>query len=224
MAAATTYREIQDRVLDVLGRNDSTTRNRVKNWINLGQSDFVLRELWPFREATDTYTTVAGTQEYTLSSETADMDAQNIASVAIQGDNYRKLNYMPFQQLRARYPDFDYAGTGLPQFYYLQNGKIGFYQSPDAVYTVLVDYYKVPTEMSDDSDTTIIPVNYREVLIHYALSMEHDYNTDPDLALKAMNRYEQITTLARQNLLSQPTDTDTVRILGPADVRNWTDM
>lgn len=82
----------------------------------------------------------------------------------------------------------------------------------------------LPTELSADSDTSIIPVTYREALVHYGLSLEHDFNTDPDLAQKSMNRYEQIVTLARQNLLAQPTDTEAFRILGPADSRNWTGL
>lgn len=56
--------------------------------------------------------------------------------------------------------------------------------------------------------------------MHYALSLEHDFNTDPDLAIKEMNRYEQKVTLARQNLLSQPVDDGSFRITGPDN--SWT--
>lgn len=224
MAVITTYKNIQDRILDQLGKSDTTTRNRIKNWINLGQTDFVLRELWPFREATDTITTVAGTQEYTLSSETADLDSQNIISISVQGATNKKIPYIPFNQLRAGHPDFDIDATGVPQNYYLQNGKLGFWPSPDAAYTIFMDYYKLPTELSADADESIIPLSYREALLHYGLSLEHDFNTDPDLAQKATNRYEQIVTLARNNLLTQPNDTGNFRILGPADNLNWTDV
>ena len=225
MATNTTYLEIQNNVLDILGKSDSITRNRVKRWINLGQSDFVLREIWPFREVTGTLNTSGGTQEYSLSSNFPDIDEQNIISVAIQGTNFSKLTYWPFNQLRADQPDFDFEGSGLPTRYYFRAGNIGFWVVPDAAYAVAIDYYKLPTELDNDSDTSIIPINYREALVHYALSLEHDYNTDPDLAIKAMNRYEQIVTLARQNLLSQPTDTGNFRITGPADsVSGWTGL
>lgn len=221
MAAASTYKEIQDRVLDLLSKSDTATRNRVKNWINLGQSDFVLRELWPFRETTGTLSLVQGTQEYDLSTSFAGIDGQNIISVALQGANRKKITYWPYNQLRADKPDFDLDAQAVPERYYIKSGKIGFWPVPNGAYTVLVDYYKVPTELSGDSDTTIIPVNYREALIHYALSLEHDYNTDPDLAQKEMNRYEDIVTLARNNLLAQPVDSGNFKILGPADSRDW---
>lgn len=222
--AISTYRDIQDRTLDVLSKSDATTRNRVKDWINLGQRDFVLRELWPFREVTDTLATVAGTQEYTLSTEFTDIDAQNIISVAIQGASQKKLPYIPYNQLRAERPDFDQDNSAVPQFYYLKAGKIGFWPVPNDAYTVAVDYFKLPTELSADADVSIIPLSYREALIHYSLSMEHDFNTDPDLALKAMNRYEELVTLARQNLLTQPNDTGGFTILGPADSSSWTGL
>jgi hypothetical protein len=222
--ANSTYRNIQDNVLALISKSDSTTRNRVKTWINMGYQDFVLRELWPFRETTDTITTVAGTQEYTLSSEFSDIDAQNITSVALQGDVQSKLTYWPFTQLRANRPDFDLDGSSVPTRYYLKNGKIGFWPTPADAYTVAIDYYKIPTELDADSDVTIVPLAYREALMQYALSLEHDFNTDPDLAQKAMNRYEQIVALARNNLLTQPNDTEAFRILGPADSRNHTGL
>lgn len=224
MAASSTYREIQDRVLDLISKSDSTTRNRIKNWINMGYYDFVLRELWPFREATGTLNTVAGTQEYDLSTNFSTLDEQNITAVTLQGGVNRKLVYWPFQQLRANQPDFDQIGTSVPERYYIKANQIGFWPSPNAVFSVAIDYYVVPSELSNDSDTPVIPISYREALVHYALSMEHDFNTDPDLAQKAMNRYEQIVTLARNNLLAQPTDSESFRILGPADAKNWTGL
>lgn len=222
--ANSTYREIQDNVLTLISKSDSITRNRVKNWINLGYHDFVLREVWPFREVTGTINTVASTQEYDLSTNFTDIDEQNIISVALQGAVQKKLVYWPYNQLRADTPDFDADGTGIPERYYLKSGSIGFWPLPADAYQVLIDYYKIPTELSADADAPIIPVSYREALMQYALSMEHDFNTDPDLAQKAMNRYEQILNTARQNLLSQPTDTEGFRLLGPMDFKNPTGM
>lgn len=224
MSAASTYKEQQDRVLDLISKSDATTRNRVKNWLNLGFQDFVLRELWPFRETTGTLALVQGTQEYDLSTNFSDIDEQNITSVTLQGTTNKKIPYWPFSQLRANQPDFDLAGQAVPQRYYLKSGSIGFWPVPNAASTCFIDYYNIPTEMSDDADTPTIPVAYRESLIHYALAMEHDYNGDPDLAAASRSRYEQIVTLARNNLLAQPSDTGNFRIMGPADNRDWTGL
>lgn len=215
MATNSTLAEIRSNVLSLLGKSDATTSNRVTKWINLGQDDFILRELWPFREKTGSLSTVASTQEYDLSTNFSDIDEQNIISVAIQGANAQKLVYWPYNQLRNDYPDFDQEGAGVPSRYYLKEGKIGFWPAPNDVYTIAIDYYKLPIELSADADQTIIPVNYREALMHYALSLEHDFNTDPDLAIKEMNRYEQKVSLARQNLLAQPNDTGSFQIQGP---------
>lgn len=215
MATNSTLAEIRNNVLSLLGKSDATTANRVTNWINLGQDDFILRELWPFREGTNTITTVAGTQEYDLTTEIPDIDEQNIISVSTQGSGARKLVYWPYNQLRRDYPDFDQQEAGTPTRYYIKSGQIGFWPAPNDAIQIAVDYYKLPTELSADSDQSIIPINYREALMHYALSLEHDFNTDPDLAIKEMNRYEQKVTLARQNLLSQPNDDGNFRITGP---------
>jgi hypothetical protein len=205
----------------LLGKSDATTANRVTKWINLGQSDFILRELWPFREATGTLATVASTQEYDLSTNFSGLDEQNILSVAIQGTGGTKLIYWPYNQLRESHPDLD-TETGTPTRYYIKAGQIGFWPVPNSVLSIAIDYYKLPTELSADADETIIPVNYRESLMHYALSLEHDFNTDPDLAIKEMNRYEDIVTLARQNLLAQPSDSGNFVIQGPDN--SWTGL
>ncbi len=220
MATNSTLAEIRSNVLDLLGKSDSATSARVSKWINLGQDDFILRELWPFREETGTINTVAGTQEYSLATAFPDLDENNIIAVSIQGTGAQKLVYWPYNQLRQDYPDFDSEASGIPTRYYIKSGNIGFWPAPNDAYAVAVDYYKLPTELVNDSDQTIIPVNYREALMHYALSLEHDYNTDPDLAVKEMNRYEQKVTLARQNLLSQPNDTGNFRVQGPDN--SWT--
>lgn len=224
MAGYSSYREIQDRVLDLLGRSDATTRNRVKNWINMGQSDFVLRENWSFREKTGSLSLLQGVQEYSLSGNFSDLDAQNISSVSLQGANGRKLVYWPYDRLRDLYPDFDFDSQSLLERYYIKAGNIGFYPIPNGADTVLIDYYKVPTELVADSDVTIIPVNYRESLVNYALSREQDYDGDPDLAQKSMNRYEEQVTLARNNLLTQPADSNNFKVLGPSDYYNWTEI
>lgn len=222
--ALSTYSDITNRVLSIIGKSDTTTRNRIKDSINNGYNDFVTRELWPFREATDTITTIAGTQEYALSSEISNIDLQNIISVAIQGESATRLSYIAYNQLRNTHPDFDQDGTGLPTMYYLKDGYIGFYLSPGDIYSVAVDYFIVPTALSADADTPIIPANYREALVHYALSDEHDFNTDPDLAVKAMNTYENFVAKARNNLLAQPTDNGNFVITGPQSYINHTDI
>lgn len=208
-------------MLGQISKSDATTRNRIKNNINLGYQNFVLREQWPFRETTGTLNTVQGTQEYSLVSNFADIDAQNIQAVSLQGANNVKLPYWPYNQLRASDPDFDLQGTDVPQKYYLKGGSIGFWPSPAAAYVVFIDYLKTPTELSADADEPIIPVAYREALGQYALAAEHDFNSDGDFAQKAMNAYEDIVALARNNLLVQPSDTGGFRILGPADAVNW---
>lgn len=106
----------------------------------------------------------------------------------------------------------------------MKSGKIGFWVVPADAYVVAIDYFLVPTEMVGDDAEPVIPIAYREALMQYALSLEHDFNTDPDLAQKSMNRYEQIVNLARQNLLTQPTDTEGFRIMGPADYKSWSGL
>lgn len=87
------------------------------------------------------------------------------------------------------------------------------------------DETTTPDDLVGDSDEPDMPVEYRESLGQYALSLEHDFNTDPDLAQKAMNRYEQILNNARQSLLVRTIeDAGLNQIYGPQDFTNWTDI
>ena len=187
----------------------------------MGQDDFVLRENWSFRETTDTISVISGTQEYDVSTEFTDIDEQNIIDVRITGTSARNLIYAPFNQLQKLYPDFDSAGSGMPEYYYLRDGEIGFYPKPNVNLTVSVNYYKVPTPLVGDSDTSIIPKQYRQALNHFAISKEHQFNTDPDLAQQEQNLYEQVIDKARQSLLTQPTDDGNFRVRSAADSTYW---
>ena len=187
----------------------------------MGQDDFTLRELWPFRESTDTISTTAGVQDYVVSTEFADIDAQNITQVRLTAPGANVLVYAPFNQLQKLYPDFDTVTGGKPEYYYLRDGKIGFYPRPDAAYTISVNYYRIPALMQDDSDESLIPKQYRQALNHFAMSKEHLFNTDPDLAQQEQNLYEQVVDKARQNLLTQPSDSGNFRVRSVVEDRYW---
>lgn len=187
----------------------------------MGYHDFVFRELWPFREATATLNLTQGTQEYSLADGLEAVDERNIQTVSLQGPLAKKLFYWPYNQLRRTEPDFSAIGESVPERYYIKAGQIGFWPTPNSSMEVVIDYYLSPEELVEDIDEPVIPLAYREALVQYGLSLEHDFNTDPDLAQKALNRYEQIVSLARQNLLTQPNDEGNFRVRGAGTGSPW---
>lgn len=66
------------------------------------------------------------------------------------------------------------SGTGTPSGYFVStpasdgSPQIGFYPNPDAVYNIYVDEKFQPTEMSSDSDTSIIPYSYHDNIVTLA--------------------------------------------------------
>lgn len=58
-----------------------------------------------------------------------------------------------------------------PEYYAYYNDKIYFLYSPDASYTVTLNYKKSFTELSADSDTNNWTVYARQLLEHHALML-----------------------------------------------------
>ena len=75
--------------------------------------------------------------------------------------------------------------TGQPERYGLasQSGSdtILFWPVPDGDYTVTVRFYGLPGEMTDGDDTPLIPEQWQDLLVRYALvkcyERENDYNS-----------------------------------------------
>lgn len=177
-----TFTQIYQRVQQQVSDTSAATLSNLKNYINDGQQDFASRrDFWSWLYGTDTaISATAGTDIYSLSST-----AHKIISLR-DTTNETYLQEVNLKQFRLAHPNVDTTNDrGKPtQWYFLgvdssNNLKVGVYPVPDGSYTIIPDIYKRVTDLSADSDNSVIPARYHKALVYYACARFFELKQDP---------------------------------------------
>lgn len=166
----TNFVDIQNEVL-AHRLNDAKYREPVKNWINEGQRFIYLQTDLRGGEDAQDYTTVAGTPSLALPSDF-------LRTVSL----FESADHIPiyFMDLRA-YDDAPEA-SGKPTSYTISGSTALLYPTPDAAYAIELRYYRLPVDLSVDSDEPELPEQYRHLLVRYALIRAFERENDYDAA------------------------------------------
>jgi hypothetical protein len=153
--------------------NFSTTTDpkqlQAKDYINDAIRDINITEIeWPFYNADDSITCVAGTNEYALDSDTksVDWDSFQLNYSASIGNNQAKLALISYDEWLSYYSERDgnaqsSGDYGVPKFIYqTPDNKIGVTPKPDDTYIISFSKYSVPTDLSTYDDEVAIPTEY----------------------------------------------------------------
>lgn len=176
---ALTYKNLQDRCLTYgYGEVD---RANIKTWLNEAYENLVHQYRWPFLQATASIVTVAGTQTVALPTSPPVLFFGRLkpgASTTTTEPRY--LSEMDFREYMPHREYTDTGDVGEPEHYSIFAGNINFYPVPDQVYTYSLRYWKgITTLPTADGDTYLIPDQYLDNLVVYALSRaamrENDY-------------------------------------------------
>jgi hypothetical protein len=139
-------------------------------------------------------TTVAGTQDYTLTLASTSWTNEVFALYAVRNSS-RVLTPL------AEDPSLRITRTGLPSYYTYQNGQIQFYPNPDVADTYTVEAMVRPTYTAGTSvvDDRFGP--YIDLLSHWAKfrlhSMAAQAWTDPQAAVYNKQRYDSLSSDAK---------------------------
>ena len=143
----TTLLQMRTNIATDLKRSDINTD--INRAINKALAHYETEDFW-FSEKTSTFSTVANQQSYTTT-DTSITDILKINKVSVTKNNMRYiLEPKTFQYIRDIYNNTSYKGY--PDFYALWADKIWLYPTPDAVYTITVDYFQKFSDVSADGD------------------------------------------------------------------------
>jgi hypothetical protein len=167
--AGYTYKALQDEVLS-FQFSETKYRPLVKVWLNSAQQTAVIQSEFRSQESTATVTTSA-----------------NAATYALPTDYSRLIDFFYNESHELLSPmdvrDFDALpeSTGRPYAYAMRGNELVLYPTPDAVYTFTLRYWRLPKDMSADSDEPEIPAQYHDLLIAYA--MQKAFMREDDLQM-----------------------------------------
>jgi hypothetical protein len=178
-----TFSALYTEVLDH-GFDATSYTSRVKTWLNEAQAIIARRLQIRELEVTSTVTTVAGTA-------TASLPSGFIRMNGIVDEEYpRKLHFSEDpDELLVRNEGADYLDR--PDSYSLTNAGILLSPVPDNAYTLTLDYWSRPTDMSADSDVSALPADYHFVMISYALSRAYRSEDDATMSQFFMQEFQR---------------------------------
>lgn len=157
------------------GFESTVYRSRVRNWLNEAQGRIARILELPNLYTTAQIVTIKGTDTYTLSSDVIRINGLTNAS------SPSELAYVN-DPADINYSNYAGQNMGEPQFYTLSGqSAIRLSPIPDGAYTLTVDYYKSPSTLSSDGDTSSLPSDYHDVMISYALSRA--YRSEDDMQM-----------------------------------------
>lgn len=181
-----TFLELLQTCIDDFGKSEAEWVSRHKRNLNRAMREIAKDRTYPFFvDYSNTFNTVAGTEEYTL----VETDIQKLISVRITTSGYEKrLSPVRYDEFRAVHPAVSYAtDPGTPALYYTTGRtstnqlKIKLYPIPNAVVTIEYDYYMSPPVLATDSDLPVLPPLYQDMLIDYAMWKSYEHEREPNM-------------------------------------------
>lgn len=108
-----------------------------------------------------------------------------------------------FRYRRDNDVDSSTSGLGVPRFVFpYYNNRFGVSPSPDKAYTVVYNYWNVPTLLSASTDATVIPAEWNHVIILGALWYLALFKEDNNKAGMLERRYMEALGNMRSSLIN----------------------
>ena len=193
--------------------NVSSTRGiqtSVADFINKSERDIINSEVeWPFTVVSQSFTTTAGTAEYSQESDSKTVDYDSFTVQESASTSERKLRYISFTEyLDSRNETDTNPNTdsrSLPEFVYTTpDNKIGMSPVPDvSTYTVRYYYYQTVSDMSVNTDTPTIPKRFHDVIVNRARYYAHMLRSDVQFSQLALRDYTEGLSRMRIELINR---------------------
>lgn len=178
--------EVASRGFDYL-LSDNAGEQRLKRWVNLAYTEVCESDDWPFLRTSTT--------------GTAPLQVTDLGSIS----NVRNSTLDSEMEYRDERDLIDLFGdlttTGDARFYYLTAVDTIAVYPADTTSTLKVTYFKVPSELSADPDTPLLPSRYHMAIVEYAVAHAYKDNDNPQAAQVARQEGDRLVQMMRERLM-----------------------
>ena len=176
-------------------RDTGYSSTEIKSYLNDTQNDIFNEYRLPFMQATQTYTLTAEVSDITNGSGLPTNYVQALNLTLTSAGRETVLPYNDVRVIDDLYPDPDDTtinphGPPIAWYYFAETIKV--YPVPDAAYTLSLQYYKKPTELSSDADIPELPSEFQELLVLGAAYRVLQVKDNYDQAGVLQNKYDEI--------------------------------
>lgn len=175
-----------------------TFRDRIKSYLNTAQERIArhveIRELY----TTQTYPTVVGTSAYTMPSDF--IRATGLLNVSQQQPMLFLEDPNELRQVNLIYQ------SSSPAWFSFSEAGLLVAPTPNIVESLLLTYYKRPTDMSSDTDVSILPVDYHDLMVSWALARCYRAEDDVQMSQFYVAEYQRDLALLRADRQYEDTE------------------
>lgn len=190
---------------------------QIVDWINTAYIDILSQHTnWHFMQDEFSFETVASQRAYSIA-ETGVTDLEKwkvddygsfrvyLTSSGIANEQYMySILWDDYRQM------YLYGATrtaeGLPSYFSIQPDKgLNFYLVPNDIYTITGEYFKVPTELSGDTDEPIFPSQFHILIIWRALMFYAGFDAANEKYVMGKNEYTKVLMRLEIDQLPQMT-------------------
>jgi len=141
---------------------------RINDYLNNAQQSVARQVDFYADEAVQTVTTTVGVAKYAWATDLA-----RVRSLFNSVTNV-ELQYVGLKDI-----DRSVAQSGEPRYYATDGLNFHFFPTPDsATYTLTARYWKLPATLVADTDVPVLPTDYHNMLISYALWQCYERDDD----------------------------------------------
>lgn len=202
--------------LSSLGGTLSQESTRFKNWVNEGWQELqVHAQDWDFMRRDFTFQTTAALQTYTAATLSTPLtsfrnwkrDSFRAYLTASGFGDETLLGFIDYETFRNLYlygPSR--SVTGRPVLFSIKPNKdliIG--PVPDAIYTVLGEYFVLPSDLVADADTPGITTEYHMLIVWRAVRSYALYEAAPEVAVRADREIKRLMSKMESDLMPEIT-------------------
>jgi hypothetical protein len=218
-----TYLDLTNAVLRRIGEEVLTSANfssaigihaQTRDAVNAAIRDiYRVYPEWGFLHQSRNFQTVVGQDEYSFPSDVRSIDwdtfylqRDDTLTPPVAASWLPPMNYTPYAQyVRPEDQQRDSDTYAMPRYVIrTQSLTFGLTPPPDRVYTIKYEAWLVPDDLVNFDDTTLIPDQFKHVIIDGALWYAYTYRTDTENADRIKPKFEAGVKEMRRILINQP--------------------
>jgi hypothetical protein len=176
---------------------------RLANWIIQADNYVQLKWVnWKFLRATYSVATVASTATAAKPATLKYWDFKTFFMIEPGETDKNPIGAIEYDKVKADILD---TSEDIPsRVIVMPDNSLLFEPVPDAAYTILADYYTVPTLLAANSDISDIPPEYHQIIIGRALILYANFENAPEIKDQGEEIYtEQLALLENDQLPNQ---------------------
>ena len=164
---------------------------------------------WPFNHVMQEDTLTSNGTRYAFPHDTKliNFNTFRIKEDTTLGNPTTKLGVITYEEYLEKYVDQEYNSTGrqgVPQL--VAHGPALEYvitPEPDAAYTVVYEYYRIPVDLELHDDVPNIPERYRHIIVDGAMHYAYMFRGNTQDALVAKEKFEEGIKNMRSTLINR---------------------